>query len=187
MLNKYNIKTLLLTLQKLYSRMVSRTLRHRMSSTRKASPAETKHDIAAMLSDHISELAVTSESSIKGMPEEQTAPKNGIQSQTSPSTSTPKAGGKLSGLAKYFRRRPSTPLMQRHVGAKIKKRARDHIYSSLLLASEGDAEAARIHANIADLAMKESANYMSAEEYATFVADMREHLQRAKDHNKTDT
>jgi len=174
---KYNIKTLLLALQKLYSRMASRVLHHRMSSTRKASPAETEHDIAAMLSDHISELAATSESNIK----------DGIPSQASPSTSTPKASGKLSGLAKYFRRRPSTPLMQRHVGAKIKKRARDHIYSSLLLASEGDAEAARIHANIADLAMKESANYMSAEEYATFVADMREHLQRAKDHNKADT
>lgn len=184
---KHNIRALLLALQELYSRMVLRVLHHRMSSQRKASAAETEHDIAAMLSDHIDELAVSREINIQSMPEEQIATEGSIQSQIRPNTSIPKTGSKFTGLSKYFRRRPTTPLMQPHVGAKIKKRAWDHIYSSLRLAREGDAETARIHANIADLAMKESANYMSAEEYSRFVADVREQLQRAKDQDKADT
>ena len=64
---KYDIRALLLALQELYSRMVLRALHHRMSFQRKASATETEHDIAAMLSDHIDELAVSREINIQSM------------------------------------------------------------------------------------------------------------------------
>lgn len=187
MSEKHNVKSLLHTLQELYSKMAERALHHRMSSSRKASSAETEHDIAAMLSDHINELAISSESNIKSTPVERSESTTSTSSQINSSSQPAKPDGKPSGLSKYFRKKPSTLLRQPHIGAKIRKRARDHIYSSLRLAREGDAETAKIHANIADLAMKESANYMTPDEYSMFVTDVRAQLQRAKDQSKADS
>lgn len=178
---KYDTKALLLALQKLFSRIALRALHHRMNSHRKASSAETEHDIAALLSDHIDELAVSRNTDTQSMPEGQTAPEDGIRNQARPNTPTTKTSSKFTELSKHFRKRRNKALMQRHVGMNIKKRAREHIYSSLRFAREGDAETARSHANIADLALKESANYMSAEEYARFIADIREQLQKIKE------
>jgi hypothetical protein len=63
-------------------------------------------------------------------------------------------------------------------GHKLVQSALDHLHTSIRYAKAGDAEAARLHADIMNSALKEAGNYASENEYRELVSILDKELNR---------
>ena len=89
-----------------------------------------------------------------------------------------KVSRRFGALARFFKReKPRSSVLQPHLSEKLKKSIREHINTALRFARQGDVSSAKIHANLANNALKEIAHYMSEEEYASFEAEVEKRLE----------
>ena len=65
--------------------------------------------------------------------------------------------------------RHGTDLLNNSAGHKLVQSALDHLHTSVRYAKAGDAEAAHVHADIMNSALREAANYASETEYRELV------------------
>jgi hypothetical protein len=74
--------------------------------------------------------------------------------------------------------RHSTDILNNTAGHKLVQSALDHLHTSIRYAKAGDAEAARLHADIMNSALKEAGNYASENEYRELVSILDKELNR---------
>ena len=191
---------LLGTLQRLYSRLSLTALHRRMGSYHKENSAGITmgKDISSSLNGHIDKLANSEHAKCKGVACEEAAkvvPADAMLHTTAqtvadsqnPSPSQDQASlvsTVLDGLAKYFKSGQSEPTIQPHVSEKLKKSTLDHIHTALRHARQGEVTTAKLHADIANQALKEVAHYMSADEYKVFAAEVEALLSELKEHEE---
>jgi hypothetical protein len=173
------IKTLIGTLQQLYSRLVEMIIgvRGHIGTNRGGGG---KQDVADLISDRLDKLAAASEGGGEGSSGGaiDTAEHNppGVGEQRS--HQHPSEGGAAPEFTQHFHDRGADELVGASVGEKIKSRALEHMNKALLLARKGDRTNARLHADIANGAVKEAARFMTDGEYREFVDLIKERLNK---------
>ena len=182
MASKYDIAALIEALKSLYSRIASLDLQKRMGSYRRDNGAGVDHDIAAPLINDIEKLAVSSDVENQQAPRHAssasslTAAEDGTPSRQSIGHETPKATRRFLELSRFFGRKKTGSAFQPHMRDKLKGSVWEHINASLRLARQGDSKSAKLHADVANNALKEAARYMSKEEYSEFYGQVEKQL-----------
>jgi hypothetical protein len=174
------IKTLIGTLQALYSRLAQMVIGVRGQAGPKKGGGGSEQGVENLLSERMEKLVAVSEREGKGFKGEATPgtlhspPSVGAQR----SHRRPPEGAAEPEFTQHFHDRGADELVGASVGEKIKSRALEHMNKALLLARKGDRENARLHADIANSAVKEAARYMSEGEYGEFVNLVKERLSK---------
>jgi len=106
------------------------------------------------------------------------ANKVSIQTRLEPPTysDTPVMSARPNALSQSLNERHTTAILRNTTGNKLINSIWDHLHSSIRSAKAGDAEAARLHADIMDNALREAANYVSEDEYRELVASLDKEL-----------
>lgn len=91
----------------------------------------------------------------------------------------------LNGLAVYFKKQ-KTREHDPEMSEKLQKCVWDHVHSAHRFARTGDANTAKLHADIATNAMKTLSHYLPEEEYTDFCTDVHNQLEERSD-SKTKT
>ena len=94
-----------------------------------------------------------------------------------PATETPLTANDLSDWISHAARES---VSERHIADKLEATARSHINSALRLARQGKKQEAKIHADLAENAVKTAADYMSAESFQSFKTFLQERLRSLK-------
>lgn len=161
--------SLLQTLQWLRSRMLQLLFSNRIDAYHQSNHANVAHDIGEQLSGHIDKIAQS-----KGIsPSELNCEIPSRRPRTATSSTDKKAKkGKLTRsfveLSSYFRTRRNGGTVNPHVADSLRDSTWEHIHTALRLAREGNICAAKLHADIANNALKEAAHHMSEEDYGAF-------------------
>jgi hypothetical protein len=173
-------KTLIGTLQALYSRLAQLVIGMRGQTGAKKGGGDSEQGVENLLSDRLEKLAAVSDRERRGSKGEATQgtlhSPPGVGAQRS--RPSPTEGAAIPEFTQHFHDRGADELVGASVGEKIKSRALEHMNKALLLARKGDRENARLHADIANSAVKEAARYMTEEEYGKFVALVKERLSK---------
>jgi hypothetical protein len=178
------LQTLLGSLLGLYAQVSSRLLNSRMRTKQESAASREGIPVEKLLARHIDETAAAFAQAQRASDGEKPAA-SPRTSRTRPTVSADKAGarrpaaGLLGALSQYFDRHPSSPHCEPLVREKMRSRTLDHINKALVLARQGDAERAKIHAGLAESAMRTAAEYMSDEEYREFTAQVQSRLHSA--------
>ena len=70
--------------------------------------------------------------------------------------------------------------MQPPVSHKLQASVWEHLNTSLRLARQGEAQTAKLHADVANNALKEAARYMPKDEYAEFYGQVETRLKEMR-------
>ena len=167
-----DFSSLLDALTSLYMRIGGRLLHGRMSSGENTGQVR-ETDIEAKLERRLHDV------SARAMEEQDrsSAASSGEPADIQPSTSEPAPNkrGKLGRLGKRLvsglSRRP-TVQSQLHLSEKMQASTWEHINKAQLLARQGKMESARMHAGLAESAMRTAARYMGEDEYSAFEKDV---------------
>lgn len=174
--------SILRRLQRLYTRLVLQILHQRMQSYRKSHHARPDQEISTVLYDYIdkapapvTETSPESRAPLAQTHAQTTAPHSSspIQTDEPPSIMTMTRDG----LALLFQKMSTGPTIDPAMNDKLKKSAWDHIHAVHRFTRQGDRTSARLHANIANNALKEAAHFMSEDDYAVFIKEIKHVLQ----------
>lgn len=179
------LQGLIQSLLGLYSQVSSRILNNRMATRVESTTGRDGLPIEELLGDHIertaAEASLSDEARAKDEPTaSRAAPTN------SPAEAEKKAGKEASGLglfgalSNYFGRHRSPAHTEPYLREKMRKNTLDHINKALVLAKQGNARGAKVHAGLAESAMQTAGEYMDDEEYVQFKADVETRLQATK-------
>jgi hypothetical protein len=148
-------------------------LNSRLNARQESTEPKEGVPIGDLLGDHIDKTAAASakpDTSATG--EKPAAPVPATESR--PIASARKAGQGRSGsglfgaLSKYFSRHRGSAHVEPFMREKMRSNTLDHINKAMVLAKRGDAQGAKIHAGLAENAMRTAGEYMSDEEYRQF-------------------
>jgi hypothetical protein len=173
-------KSLIGTLQQLYSRLVQMVIGVRRQIIPKTGAGASEQGVENLLSERLEKLAAVSEQ--KGESSDEDAAPEALHS--APGVGAQRSHEGRTGAAaapdftQHFHDRGADELVGASVGEKITSRALEHMNKALLLARKGDRANARLHADIANSAVKEAARYMSEGEYREFVNMVKERLNK---------
>lgn len=169
----------------LYSQVSSRLLSSRMETRHESTAGRDGLPIEDLLGDHIERTAAES------------APPDGANAPDKPPPASPAADhrpaasakkahqersglGLFGALSNYFGRHRSSAQTEPYLREKMRQNTVDHINKALVLAKQGDAKGAKVHAGLAESAMQTAGDYMSDEEYLQFEEEVGTRLQAAK-------
>jgi hypothetical protein len=169
MAKKHGISRLLHDLQQLYYRLCAMDLRKRMSLYHRHIGTNKAPDISTSLTDHLDKLAATSktntvdDASTTSMtsPKEPDRPEKTKQSSKQPH-------GILKVVSTYIRANKTFTSMKTsdpYMGEKLKESTWTHIHAAQLQARQGNINNAKLHAGIANDALKEAAHYMDEDDH----------------------
>jgi hypothetical protein len=167
-------------LQDLYGRLVQAIFEIRSRDFSGSKPADAGQGIQNLLSERMEKLAAASEKPAGGGDRE--SGRGPVERPLSvgprPVRRSGEGGDAAPDFTQHFHDRGADELVGSSVGDKIKARAVEHINKALLLARQGDMTNARMHAGIADSAVKEAARFMDGKEYGEFVELVKERLKK---------
>lgn len=173
------LRALLNALRDLYLRMGTTLLHKRMQPPASPPTAGSSANIADSMRDHIEQTAA------KVATSEQSGPDADSLAAVEATAGQPASAGRndealrpnlFDGLAKRFRRNRQAGKLEPHLREKMRTNTLAHINKSMRFARQGKAEAAKIHAELAESAMKTASEYMTEEEYRAFEQDVKEKL-----------
>ncbi|MDH5473332.1 MAG: hypothetical protein OEY61_10790 [Gammaproteobacteria bacterium] len=140
--------------------------------------ASNRHvDISSSLAKHIEQL-VADYKPAEHLPSDYVAPvsemsnHSHIRSISSLSHQLSPTGHDQDGLANHLKMSTQHEESDLYIGDRLKASTLSHIHAATLQARQGDAEKAKIHADIANQAIKEVAHYLSEEEYKVFCDEV---------------
>ena len=169
MTQKHGINSLLYDLHELYSRLFEVDLRQRMGIYRRNTHTDDAPDISASLTKHFDKLAPVDKPGRTGTASTATplSPKNPARPDNirRPRRQTRGITGMVSAFLrprKIFTRTIST---DKNIGEKLKDSIWSHTHAATLHARQGNVSNAKLHAEIANNALKEAAHYMIEEDY----------------------
>jgi len=176
------LKKLMDSLQVLYSRLSTLILNRRMERYRKERSVHLDKQILTALHD-IFEKTSNPENlqagADNGGPEELVS----RESNTDPKAkrSNAAAAASHSDLSSHLHSNLSKSSDSGHLGEKLKASAWDHIHTSLRTAREGKSDLAKMHAGLANEALRQASHHMTDEEYIELKTSILEELQKLRE------
>lgn len=168
------------TLRGLYSKMASRAWSKRLQNHRRDGVVEI--DITADLFDRIHQLKQAHPDKPPAV--EVTTSSPTVPSITHPEPSTPHQSPERSpttsaepgALSEYFESGRADSELIPELGAELRKRTWEHIHTALRMARQGDVDAAKLHAVLANAAFAEAAHYMTNDDTVEFATKIKNKL-----------
>ena len=173
MISHHETNKLIHALHDLFLKVSNFELVKRISSYRHKSASGL--DISAPLSKHIDKLVVENKRTISQLPNAVTNrsyTEHEFQKIVSASSQSSRLKKKLDGLARHYKKSAGKTESAQYMGERLKSSTWSHLHVASMEARRGDAVAAKIHADIANQALKEAAHYMSDEEYKVFCGEV---------------
>jgi hypothetical protein len=160
----HDLAGLIESLQRLLHRVGSLLWESRLSDAHGPNPS-AEVAIAQRLSSHLERTIKDADSHWSTVPPEEGAEETGEVHRTSraPLAEGSKAGGSPAPI-----RRTSSLNLEPRVGEQLQRRTIDYINTSLRMARYGDKAGAKLHAELAENAMRTAVQYLSAEEFQDF-------------------
>lgn len=179
-----DINELLRSVHSLFSKVALLDLQKRTRSYKQQADSSRQTDIATSLTDYIDKMAAlqpASKASVVKQGTNEPSPENITQEsgQTEPVQAVP-VNGVSTNLSEYMKSHSQHTSSDSYVGDKLKASTWSHIHTAILKAREGDAKAARLHADIANQALKEAGHYMDDEEFRLFSEEIEKALNELK-------
>lgn len=179
-----DINELLRSVHSLFSKVSLLDLQKRTSSYKQQAGRETQKDIATPLSSYIDKLsagqpAITSTHPVISEEPEEIS---GATPQEAPQENPqiPSTAVIPNDLSDYLKSHSQHSDSEGYIGDKLKASTWSHIHTAILKAREGDPKTAKLHADIANQAMKEAVHYMSDEEFVKFSEEIDRALSELK-------
>lgn len=181
-----DINELLRSLNSLFSKVVLLDLRKRTTSYKQQGSRDIQQDIVTPLSECIDKLAACKSAQaqasivMQATNIEQPAAKiNQDPAQlTSPQTAT--VGVLSTDFSEHLESHPIHSESGNYLGDKLQASTWSHFHTAILKANEGDAKTAKLHADIANQAMKEAGHYMSDDDFKNFSEEIEKVLNEVK-------
>jgi len=173
------LRALLNALRDLYLSMGTRLLNKRMQPPSSSPTAGSNTNIADSMRNHIEQTAAQTATSEQSDPNADSPA--GVQATAGKAASGGRnqealRPGLFDGLARRFRRNRQAGKLEPHLREKMRANTFAHINKSMRFARQGKSEAAKIHAELAESAMKTASEYMTEEEYRAFEQHVKEKL-----------
>lgn len=172
-----NETDLLVILRRLYSRIISLYLKARASTSANSDTTGMSHNFVLPLSDYIEKLAANAEmnkgdavdslvNNVKG---------NGAKNPASLNREH-SAEIALGELSTHLRNSHMHSGVSLNTGDKLIQSTWEHFHASIRSANKGDVKTARLHAELANNALKEAAHYLPESVYSSFSKEVMEAL-----------
>ena len=162
-------------LRALYEKISVLRLRSRMESRTPGRPSAEDVDIAGPLKTYIETTAADGGES--GAFLDTDSGSDGLVEQESDAGFLGTGRRLFGDLSNWWRLGGrGSRIMEPHMAEKLQKSATEHINRALLLGKQGKVGAAKVHADLAESAVKAAAQYMGEAEYQAFKAQVRERL-----------
>ena len=176
MTKKHGINRLSRALHELYYKLCDMDLHKRMSLYHRNTSANEVPDIPVSLIKHIDKLAPASKPSGADADNATTAKFSKRPGKPHNVKPPGQQHGWLNKVVSGFNR-PKKIFKSKiapdpYMGDKLKDSTWSHIHTALLQARQGDTSNAKLHADIANQALKEAAHYMSEEDYKVFCEEV---------------
>lgn len=176
MTKKHGISRLLHDLQEFYYKLCAMDLRKRMSLYHRNTSTNEAPDISTSLTKHLDKLTPISKSNRAGAASttETMSSIRPIRSDNAKQLSRQPRGiiKVVSGFIRpkkiFTRIKPS----DQYIGEKFKDSTWSHIHTAMLHARQGNVINAKLHAGIANDALKQAAHYLSEEDYKVLCEEV---------------
>lgn len=178
-----DINELLRAVHSLFSKASQLDLEKRTARYKQHSSRDLQRDIATPLSDYIDKLASGQSSHAHNIPhtiDASTDTDIHITAHQQSQQLNTTAGGASSNLTEYLRAHPVNSDTDSYIGNKLQASTWAHIHTAILKAREGDERTAKLHATIANQAMKEAGHFMNDEEFKKFSDEIEKVLNELK-------
>ena len=165
------LRTMISTLRDLYRQILSKLLQGRLQGQQGAGQARGSVPISALMAEQIAKADEESGQQKGGADSERPVsptPTTGgfTNTRALKNDSEPPLPGLFSALSQRFSRHRSQAKLEPFMAEKMRANTLDHVNKALGLARRGNAEGARIHAKLAEIAMETAGDYMSDDEYS---------------------
>ena len=176
MTTKHGLNRLLRALHELYHKLYHMDLRKRINFYNRNTGTNKSPDISASLTKHIDKLAPASKPTSPGATSTATARFSKRASKPDNTKLPNHQPGWLNKVVSSIIR-PKKIFTSKitpdpYMGDKLKDSTWSHIHKALLYARQGEANTAKLHADIANEALKEAAHYMSEEDYKVLCEEV---------------
>jgi len=172
MITKNEINRLLQTLHELYYKLCDRDLRKRMSSYHRDTSSNDAPDISTSVINNFDKLTPASKPSNAAVTSSATDRSSNKPAKTSSATQPKWLNKVVSSFNRPKKIFASKIAPNQKMGEKLKDSTWSHIHTALLHARQGDLSNAKLHADIANGALKEAAHYMTEEDYKVFCGEV---------------
>ena len=182
MIAKDAISSLLHSLYKLHHKLSEMYLRQRFRLYRRNTGAQQTPNISRSLNRCIDQLVAHSQSVAAESATQSSSAKAeqahhaSDQHVSDDSGSPPWIKSVAPGLTEAYKISASTNPSDQCMGAKLTDSTWLHLHTSIMQARSGDVSKAKLHANIANDALKEAAHYMSKAEYRALCKEVEKAL-----------
>lgn len=170
-----DLSALIGSLQELYYKIATLRQQHRLERKAVATTGSAGIRIAQALRTHIDAIprnhATTPFSALDTTPETSIRPEH--PNRTSNAASGASASEELTG---WLREHRHAPPCEANLGQEVMARAAEHINQAMSLCRQGNSQAARMHADLAENAVKTAAQYMPADEFREWEQRLQVHL-----------
>jgi len=180
MTTKHGLNRLSRTLHELYYKLCAMDLHKRMNFYHRNTGTNKTPDISASLTKNIDKLAPASKPTNAGTTNAAASAATAGSSKRTGKLNIAKQPGQQTGWLNKVVSSVSRPKKiykskitpDPYMGDKLKDSAWSHIHAALLHARQGEAITAKLHADIANEALKEAAHYMSEEDYKVLCEEV---------------
>jgi hypothetical protein len=160
-------------LRQLYFTISSLIIRRRMDHRELGGGDTSDITVAGSLKSHIEitnnqapqEFGNSTDLPVISPPQQLDAPRAG---NTSVTGNALVGAGFFKELSNWLKNRNSVPAVEPHIAEKLKASAEEHINKAISMAKQGKLEAAKLHADLAESAVRTAADYMSKDDYQDF-------------------
>lgn len=176
MTTKNGLNRLLRALHELYYKLCDMDLHKRMNFYHRNTGTNKAPDISASLSKHIDKLAPASKPTSPGATSTATVRSSKKASRPDNAKQRNQQPGWLNKMVTSIIR-PKKIFTSKikpdpYMGDKLKDSTWSHTHTALLHARQGEASTAKLHADIANEALKEAAHYMSEEDHKVLCEEV---------------
>ena len=79
-------------------------------------------------------------------------------------------------LSNWLKNRSGVPVVEPHIAGELKASAEEHIHKAIIAAKQSKVEAAKLHSDLAESAVRTAADFMSKDDYQDFKRDVHDRL-----------
>ena len=174
-IDRYN--RLLRSLHRLYSKLGFLHLQKQLQRHRRKPSKVKQHSISASLVEHIDRLANHKDAPLScELERHEKLNKSNRQDQSGSRRKFNLSSSVAVNVDNFFRKNKHLSGSAAGMSETLKESAWNHMRCALRLAKQGQIHSAKIHANIADQAVKEVAHFMPEDEYEAFSAEIKKAL-----------
>lgn len=160
---------LLEALKRLYLKIVSRYVDQRQTAYHSTADGDLHQAITTALERRIESLSADGKAAVAAPAGDAGA--SAKHANHSPGGDwVPVEHGVANDLSRHFEQTHTGSTFLPEVGEKLKKSTWEHIHAALRSARQGDAKTAKLHADIANNALREAAHYLPPQDYTSFAA-----------------